>query len=164
MSRDSLWPHGLYPTRLLCPWGVFQARILEWVAIPFSRGSFWPRDWTQISQIADRFLTIWTTREASKKRQQRACSCARFCIHMEQGPCEDTVRRRLSVSQEESLHQELNPEHLDHKISQPPELWENRFLSVKATQFRVFCYGTELAKTLPSFLSQCLLIKPASNC
>ena len=33
-----LWPHGLLPTRLLCPWD-FQARMLEWVAISFSRGS-----------------------------------------------------------------------------------------------------------------------------
>ena len=32
---DSLWPHGLQPTRLLCPW-ILQARILEWVAISFS--------------------------------------------------------------------------------------------------------------------------------
>ena len=31
---------------------VFQARILEWVAIPFSRGSFWPKDWTLISSIS----------------------------------------------------------------------------------------------------------------
>ena len=32
------------------------ARILEWVAIPFSRGSSWPRDLTQVSYIASRFL------------------------------------------------------------------------------------------------------------
>ena len=32
---DSLWPHGLQPTRLLCPW-IFQARVLEWGAIAFS--------------------------------------------------------------------------------------------------------------------------------
>ena len=36
--------------------GILQARILEWVAIPFSRRSYWPRDWTQISHIAGRFL------------------------------------------------------------------------------------------------------------
>ena len=42
--------------------GLLQARILEWVAIPFSRGSFWPRDKTQVSSIASRFLTIWATR------------------------------------------------------------------------------------------------------
>ena len=46
--------------------GIFQARILEWVAIYFSRGSSRTRDQTHIScvsHIADRFLTIWATRE-----------------------------------------------------------------------------------------------------
>ena len=36
----------------------------EWIAIPFSRGSFQPRDWTQVSFIAGRFFTIWATMEA----------------------------------------------------------------------------------------------------
>ena len=44
--------------------GILQARILEWVAIPFSRGSSQPRDGTQVSCIAGRFFTIWATREA----------------------------------------------------------------------------------------------------
>ena len=39
---------------------ILQARILEWIAIPFSRGSSWPRDRTWISHIAGRFFTIWT--------------------------------------------------------------------------------------------------------
>ena len=43
--------------------GIFQARILEWVAFPFSRGSSQPRDWTQVF-IAGRFFTVWVTREA----------------------------------------------------------------------------------------------------
>ena len=43
--------------------GIFQARILEWVAISFSRRSFQPRDWTRVSHIVDRRLTIWATRE-----------------------------------------------------------------------------------------------------
>ena len=47
----------------LCPWNS-PARTLEWVAIPFSRGSSWPRDQTQVSNIAGRFFTIWATREA----------------------------------------------------------------------------------------------------
>ena len=38
-------------------------RILEWVVIPFSRGSSGPRDWIQASHIAERFFTIWATRE-----------------------------------------------------------------------------------------------------
>ena len=37
--------------------GILQARILEWVALPFSRGSFQPRDQTQVSHIAGRFFT-----------------------------------------------------------------------------------------------------------
>ena len=43
---------------------ILQARILEWVAISFSRGSSWPRNWTQFSYIAGRFFNIWATREA----------------------------------------------------------------------------------------------------
>ena len=39
-------------------------RILEWVAIPFSRESSWPRDRTQVFCTAGRILTIWATREA----------------------------------------------------------------------------------------------------
>ena len=52
---DSLWPHGLY--------GILQARILEWVADSFSRGSSQSRDRTQVSHIAGRFFTSWATKE-----------------------------------------------------------------------------------------------------
>ena len=44
--------------------GILQARTLEWVAIPFSRGSSWPRGRTCVTCIAGRFFTIWATREA----------------------------------------------------------------------------------------------------
>ena len=44
--------------------GIFQARVLEWVAISFSRGSSCPRDQTQASCIAGRCFTLWATREA----------------------------------------------------------------------------------------------------
>ena len=44
--------------------GILQARILEWVAYPFSRGSSQSKDWTQVSCIAGGFFTIWATREA----------------------------------------------------------------------------------------------------
>ena len=46
--------------------GILQARLLEWVAFPFSRGSSQPRDWIQVSHIAGGFFTSWTTREAQK--------------------------------------------------------------------------------------------------
>ena len=74
---NSLWP-SLYLVAQWCPtvtpWtcsppgssvhGSLQARILEWVAISFSRGSSWPRDWTQVSRIAGRRFNLWATREA----------------------------------------------------------------------------------------------------
>ena len=52
---------------------ILQARILEWVAIPFSRGSSRPRDWTQVSCIAGRFFTTWTT-----KPRKPNCAAANY--------------------------------------------------------------------------------------
>ena len=46
---------------------IFQARVLEWVATSFSRGSSQPWNRTQVSHIAGRCFTIWTNREAIKK-------------------------------------------------------------------------------------------------
>ena len=46
--------------------GIFQARILEWVAIAFSRRSSQPRDWTRVSRVVGRCFTIWATRIAVK--------------------------------------------------------------------------------------------------
>ena len=57
---DSLRIHGLY-----IPWNL-QARILEWVAFSFSRGSSQPRDQTQVSCLAGRFFTSWVAREAQE--------------------------------------------------------------------------------------------------
>ena len=50
--------------------GILQARILEWIAISFSRGSSWPRDWTWVSCIciAGWFFTVWAIREALSLR------------------------------------------------------------------------------------------------
>ena len=55
--------------------GTLQARILEWVTIPFSRGSSWPRHRTQVSWIAGGFPTIWATREA-----HNGSSSSLFCL------------------------------------------------------------------------------------
>ena len=52
-----------------CSWpgssvhGILQARILEWVALPFSRGSSRPRRWTCVSLIAGRLFSVWATRK-----------------------------------------------------------------------------------------------------
>ena len=44
--------------------GIFQTRMVEWVAYPFSRGSSQPRDWTQASCLAGGFFTNWAIRES----------------------------------------------------------------------------------------------------
>ena len=48
--------------------GIFQARVLEWIAISFSRGSSGPRNRTQVSHIAGRCFIVWATREAYHMR------------------------------------------------------------------------------------------------
>ena len=50
--------------------GILQARILQWVAIPFSRGSSWLRDRTWVSCITGRFFTIWVTRVTHRRTVQ----------------------------------------------------------------------------------------------
>ena len=49
---------------------IFQARILEWVAISSSRGYSRPRDWTHVSYIGRWILYQWVTREARKIQHQ----------------------------------------------------------------------------------------------
>ena len=61
---NSLRPHGLYRLPGFSVHGIIQARMPEWVAISPSRGSSWPRDWTQVFCIAGGCSTDWTTREA----------------------------------------------------------------------------------------------------
>ena len=56
--------------------GILQARILEWVAMPFFRGSSQPRDQTQVSCIAGGVFTVWATREA----QPKVWGCINTCL------------------------------------------------------------------------------------
>ena len=49
------------PSIVISVHGILQARILQWVALPFSRESSWPRNRTQVSRIAGRFFTVWAT-------------------------------------------------------------------------------------------------------
>ena len=61
-SCSTLWDSMAYIVH-----EILQARILEWVAFPFSRGSSQSRDGTQVSHIAGKFFTSWDTREAPKQ-------------------------------------------------------------------------------------------------
>ena len=58
--------------------GIFQARVLEWVAISFSRGSSRPRDRTWVSHIVGRRFTVWASREVhyvQRKYLNLDCYC-----------------------------------------------------------------------------------------
>ena len=67
--------------------GILQARILEWTAIPFSRGIFpkIPRDQTQVSCIAGRFFTIWATREVILRAMTYNCKRIQWKISKDKG-------------------------------------------------------------------------------
>ena len=60
--------------------GLLQARILEWVAIPFCRRPSGPRDWTQVFCVAGRFFTIWATRRG-------ATAVRNLQTQLESNPC-----------------------------------------------------------------------------
>ena len=67
--------------------GILQARTLEWVAYPFSRGSSQPRDRTGVSCIAGRFFTNWAIREARQwKKLSINCNWPRQC-NLRLQPC-----------------------------------------------------------------------------
>ena len=72
--------------------GILQTRILEWVAVPFSRGSSQPRDQTQVSRIVGGFFTSWATGEAIEEDKETANHA--FCQHantfpLSHYPCKD---------------------------------------------------------------------------
>ena len=60
--------------------GFFQATVLEWVAIFFSRGSSQPRDWTRVTCVSRRFLYHWAMREVLSYLQERLFSFFHTCF------------------------------------------------------------------------------------
>ena len=60
--------------------GIFQARVLERVVVPFSRGSSWPRDQTSVSCIARGFLTAEPLGKTNLTRSWRQKLCKWSCI------------------------------------------------------------------------------------
>ena len=66
--------------------GILQARILEWVAISFSRGSSWPRNRTQVSDIAGRCFNLCATRERCLEKLLQECSTWN-CRQIGDGQC-----------------------------------------------------------------------------
>ena len=65
-SCPTLWDFMDYSPLGSSVHGISQARILKWVATSSSRGSSWSRDQTQVSSIANKFFSIWTTMEGQR--------------------------------------------------------------------------------------------------
>ena len=64
--------------------GILQARMLEWVAITFSRGSSQPRDRTLVSCITSRFFTVRATREANNTHKGGSVIKKKICLTMQE--------------------------------------------------------------------------------
>ena len=77
---DSLRPIGCSPPGSSVH-GILQARILERVAMPSSRGSSQPRDQTHVSCIAGGFFTVWATRETHNQISVQYLDSGKQCLN-----------------------------------------------------------------------------------
>ena len=89
-------------------YGILWARIMEWVAIPFSRGSSQPRDRTQVSCIAGGVFIRWATREPNIRclNQELLCrACSINAGRMNEGTNTGRMNEAMSqCSQFRSVH------------------------------------------------------------
>ena len=79
------------------------ARILEWVAMPSSRGSSWPRDWTQVSRLVGRFFTVWATKNEAMHFLCIASYISPLCLRQQ----EDSNSKCLGLVFHPRKHWEL---------------------------------------------------------
>ena len=87
---------GSNPSLLHCGWILYQLsyqgrpRILVWVSYPFSRVSFWPRNWTGFSCIEGRFFTRWATEKPKEYLHH--------CIKYNLSPSSQLISSLLSLT------------------------------------------------------------------
>ena len=93
--------------------GISQARILEWVAIPFFRGSSQASDQTLISYIAGRLFTLWDTREAGHIWGEIKCGSVK----------ESTLGVAMWLVSCDGQHLESQLYLVSPGLPQPPDLW-----------------------------------------
>ena len=103
--------------------GIFQARVLEWVANSFSRGSSQPRDRIWVSHIAVRCFTIWSTREAPVKNMVHIYN-GTLLSHKKEQDCRDMDRPRdchteRDKSEKQILHINAYTWNLENSIDEP---------------------------------------------
>ena len=134
--------------------GFLQARILEWVAFPISRGSSQPRDWTQVSCIAGGFFTSWaSSREYYKGASISLPSGGRF-------PFRRTSTRRLILSDWIAYLQGRRCDVSGGEVGR--KNWANKpSLFLGSLYFRACCSGLPSA-FLRGQENLCLKVKPCN--
>ena len=106
--------------------GILQARILEWVAIPCSRGFSGFGDWTRESFTAGRFFTVWATKEAhvnydirSDQIRSVAQSCQTLCDPMNHSRPGLPVHHQLPEFTQTHVHRVTDAIQPSHPLSSP---------------------------------------------
>ena len=124
--------------------GIFQARILEWVAVSFSRGYSQPRDQTQDFHITGRFFTVWATRE-SESESHSVASDSLWSHGLWNSPSQNTGVGSLSLLQRIFPTQGSNPGlphcrrilyQLSHKGSPIKKINCDYFFTIRKGMFR----------------------------
>ena len=143
---DSSQPHGqLLPGSSVHL--ILQARVLNSVAVPFSRGSSWPSDETRVSCIAGRFFTVRATRKAQSDTMgylKRAGSSSSRSVHNRVTPSltiVDWQRRNYKVSWFENFLKELLSNCCMHQNKQEGWRWLHRpwICEVSSLEVDTFC-------------------------
>ena len=123
--------------------GIFQAKILEWVAISFSRRSSQPRDWTWVSHIVGRCFTVWAIRgvwrnHETNKRNKKKNSCYNACLTYHHHHHIDTwvVHTSCAHAIAKSLPKSFKAEAC---VIVSKNLWELWSISVDGNRFRLHC-------------------------
>ena len=103
--------------------GILQARILKWIAVPFSRVSSWPRDWTEVFCLAGGFFTSWTTRKAL--HQERPANSSHTALQV-QGDSTRSQGKNLILDHlmvERLFVNDLQEENMCHWKGRESEVW-----------------------------------------
>ena len=105
--------------------GILQARILEWVAIPFSRGSSQVRDRTQVSCLVGRLFTIWAWVWANSERQWRTGSlaCCSYGVTKSQTQLSNRTTTNVQNGLDRVLQETLEFFKSSSKTPFQPNLW-----------------------------------------
>ena len=95
--------------------GILQTRILEWVVLPSSRGSFQPRDQSQVPHIADRFFTICPFSQFSSVAQL----CPTLCDPMKCSTPGLPVHHQILEFTQTHIHRVSDAIQPSHPLSSP---------------------------------------------